>query len=150
MFKCYTIYLLLGIYVSLRSLETWMFRNWNDCNDVVTWLAIVSSVVLFFIAGPLLLYNSKLGIKTALTCLAGIMPFAVYWLTYIYQYEGFNKNGDNRLIFFAACVYSFSIYITVKHLNTSLPAFTRGKPFKIAFTFLPVVLSIALWIYNNW
>jgi hypothetical protein len=47
MIKLYLLYLPLGAYVLLRSFETWFCSHYDDCNDVITWLAMISSGMLF-------------------------------------------------------------------------------------------------------
>lgn len=150
MIKLYLLYLPLGAYVYLRSYETWAFSSYNDCNDVFTWMAMVSSAVLYLITVPLLLYKGDLAIKVALWNLGGILPFAVYWLTYICKYESFLRNADNKSILIAAIVYAIAIFFSVKYVLKPYQLPLMRKSVKLFFSLLPAGLFIALIVYINY
>nr|WP_294793753.1 hypothetical protein [uncultured Mucilaginibacter sp.] len=147
MIKLYIIYFALGAYVFLESVVTWVFAPFNDCNDVFTWMALISSAVLFLIATPLLLYKGKMAVKVASISLGGILPFAVYWLTYIYQYESFMRNTENKIILIAAGVYALAIFLTIKYIMQPFQPPVLKTRTKIIVTFLHAGLVIAYFLY---
>lgn len=149
MIKLYLLYLPLGAYVLLRSFETWFFSHHNDCNDVITWLSMISSGILFLVIPAFLQFKEKAAATAGLLCLAGILPFAIYWLTYIYKYEGFMRNTENEIILIAALFYTLTIIFTVKYVVVPYPPVRLKKSIKLTLSLLPTILLIAALFVNS-
>ncbi len=149
MIKLYLLYLPLGAYVLLRSFETWFCSHYNDCNDVITWLSMISSGILFLVIPGFLQYKEKTAAIAGLVCLTGILPFAIYWLNYIYKYEGFMRNTENKTILTAAVVYAIAIFFTVKYVAIPYPPVRLKKSIKLILCLLPTILLIAALFVNS-
>ncbi len=139
MARFYLTYLLFGIYVAERSLLSWAFPSFNKCNQTVSLMALIGSCTLIFIATPLVVYNLKRAKILALACFAAILPFAVYWLNYIYHHRVGGYSDQTASILLAACVYFISIIVTLKNINDSTQHDGLNKWVRLALAVLPVV-----------
>ena len=147
MFKYYIIYLLFGAYVAPRSLLSWSFSSFNNCNETVSLIALIASCTLVFVTTPLVLYNLRKARILALVCFAAILPFAVYWLNYIYLHLGFNIDMENRGIFLAACLYLISIIVTLRNINVLILYNALNKRVRFALTILPLIFMAGYCFY---
>jgi|GEM_PF-1925450 len=149
MIKLYIIYFALGAYVFWESFATWVLAPFNDCNDVFTWMAVISSGLMFLVIPAFLQYKEKTAVIAGLVCLVGILPFAIYWLTYTYKYEGFMRNTQNKIILSAAVFYAVAAIFTVKYLLVPYPPVRLKKHVKLILSLLPAILFVAALFVNS-
>ena len=69
MIKLYILYSIFGFYMFFDSVAMWTLSAFNGADTFVTYLAIVSSMVLCSIASSLSIRNIKLAVILGIVCL---------------------------------------------------------------------------------
>jgi hypothetical protein len=78
-----------------------------------------------------------------LVVLAGVFPFCIYWLTYLYKFEGLTNGTFNQIVLAAAVLYVVDIFYSIKYIvKQPENVITLNRPFKLVLTFLPILLLI--------
>ena len=148
MIKLYVFYFVFGFYIFFESYYIWVFRAFNDGNAVITYLALVSSAVLFSIASGLLIYRPKTGLLTGIATLIGVFPFGIRWLIYRYTMESpIIRGTENQIILLATALYVMGLFYSLKRIiayKYSNEFVILKRPFKSFLTFLPASLLLTL------
>jgi hypothetical protein len=148
MIKLYVFYFVFGFYMLFESYNIWVFRAFNDGNAVITYMALISSVVLFFIASGLLIYRPKSGLLVGIVTLIGVFPFGVRWLIYRYTMEGpIIRGTQNQIILLATALYAMGLFYSIKRITPYKyfdDVVIMKKPLKLFLTFFPVSLLFIL------
>ena len=74
-------------YMFFESFAMWVLSAFNGADTFITYLAIVSSVVLCSVASSLAIRNIKLALILGIAALIGVFPFGIHWLLYRYEFE---------------------------------------------------------------
>ena len=115
MVKFYTLYLLIGGYFFFESFIVWAFSFGGA--DAITYMALLSSVMLCPIASGLILVNIRIAVIIGLIGLAGVFPFGIHWLLYCYKSDYFYTiDLQNSIICIAVVLYVVSLIYTIKAL----------------------------------
>lgn len=144
MFKFYAIYLLFGAYVTLQSLFSWVFSGSDNYKEIISFVALIASGTLVFVATPLMLYNLKRAKIVALVCFATILPFAVYWLSFIFSHDNVDMKRDVSL---AACLYFICITMTLMTINAPTCVNDLNKRARLVLTIFPLIFMAGYCFY---
>ncbi|TWI97176.1 hypothetical protein JN11_03636 [Mucilaginibacter frigoritolerans] len=148
MIKLYVFYFVFGFYMLFESYAIWVFRAFNDGDAVITYMALISSAILFSIASGLLIYHPKNGLLVGIVTLIGVFPFGIRWLIYRYTVEGpIIRGTENQIILLATAMYAIGLFYSIKRLITyKYPGdvVIMKRPFKLFLTFFPASLLFIL------
>lgn len=145
MIKLYVLYFIFGLYMLFQSFTIWVFSAFSGGATFITYLAMISSAVLFSTASVLSLHRIKLAAIFGIAGLIGVFPFGVHWLLYRYEFESPLINGaENQIALLATAVFIISIFLSIKYIITHkhVSTITFRKPLKRFLTCLPPVLLL--------
>lgn len=142
MLKLYFLYLIVGGYVAARSLESWVWSAFNDCNPTISLIALIGSCILFFIVTGATLFSVNASPRIGLLCLASVLPFAIFWFGYYYKHSWpLTQTADSREVLAGAVLYIVAIFYTVTYVvKPPLKITDLSKQIKLALAGLPVGL----------
>jgi len=148
MIKLYVFYFVFGFYMLFESYFILVFRVFNDGNAVITYMALISSAILFSIASGLLIYRPKNGLLLGIVTLIGLFPFGIRWLIYRYTMEApIIRGTQNQIILLATALYAIGLFYSLKKVI----AYKRydnvvimKRPLKLFLTFFPGSLLLIL------
>jgi hypothetical protein len=148
MIKLYVFYLVFGFYMLFESYFIWVFRAFNDGNAMITYLALISSAVLFSIASGLITYRPKCGLLVGIVTLAGDFPFGIRWLVYRYTFEGpIIRGTQNQIILLATALYVIGFFYSLKKIiafNYFDNVVIMKRPLQLVLSFFPASLLFIL------
>jgi hypothetical protein len=148
MIKLYVFYFVFGFYMLFTSYAIWIFSFFNDENAVITYMALISSAVLFSVASGLLIYRPKNGLLVGIVALIGVFPFGIKWLVFRYTMEGpIQRGAENQIILLATALYAIGLFYNLKRLIThkySDNVVITKKSLKVFLAFFPASLLLIL------
>ena len=148
MIKLYVFYLVFGFFMLFESYFIWVFRYFNGGNAAVTYVALISSAVLFSIVPGLLIYRPKKGLLVGIVTLIGVFPFGIKWLIYRYTMEGPIIHGtQNQIVLLATALYAIGLFYSLKRIiayKYSDDVVIMKRPFKLFLTFFSASLLFIL------
>ena len=143
MIKLYILYFVFGFYMLFESFSIWIFSAFNGGGSFITYLAMVSSAILFSTASAFSIHHIKLAAILGIAALIGVFPFGIHWLKYRYEFESPLIYGiENQIILVAIAFYIISVFYSIKYIVNSktVNPIILKLPFKIFLTYLPAVL----------
>ena len=147
MIKLYILYFIFGFYMLFESYSIWVFSVFNGGGTFITYLAMVSSAILFSTASALSLHRIKIAAILGIVALIGVFPFGIHWLLYRYEYESPLINGtENQITLLATIFYIISVFYSIKYIvyYKSVSVIILKLPLKIFLTCLPPALLLIL------
>ncbi len=149
MIKLYILYFIFGFYMFFESFSIWTVSFFGV--SIITYLALISSVLLLSIASVLSLYHFRLAIIIGLASLIGVFPFGIYWLIYRYTVEGPILEGTlNQIVLLATILYVVELFYSIKYIiyyKQPANVIILKRPLKLFLTFLPTFLLLTLIIF---
>lgn len=145
MIKLYVLYFVFGFYMQFESFSIWIFSAFNGGDTFITYMAMISSAVLFSTASVLSLHRIKLAAILGIAALIGVFPFGIHWLLYRYEFESPMINGiENQIVLLATVLYIISVFYSVKYIVNykHVRMIILKRPFKLFLTCLPPVLLL--------
>lgn len=145
MIKLYILYFIFGFYMLLESFSIWIFSDFSGGATSITYLAMISSAILFSIASALSLHYIKWAAILGIGALVGVFPFGIHWLLYRYEYESpIIKGTENQLALLAIVVYLISVFFSIKYIATyrHVAIISLRRSVKLFLTCLPPILLL--------
>ena len=145
MIKLYILYLILGFYMLFESFSIWVFSAFNSGGTLITYLAMISSAILFSAASAFSLHRIKLAAILGIAALIGVFPFGVHWLLYRYKFESPLTNGiENQIALLATAFYIIVVFYSIKYIASykTDSLISLRRPLKIFLTYLPPILLL--------
>jgi hypothetical protein len=130
-----------------ESWGIWVFSAFNGGATFITYLAMVSSAILFSTASAFSLHHIKIAAILGITALIGVFPFGIHWLLYRYEFESPLIHGaENQIALFATVIYTIGVFYSIKYTvkYKTVSAISLRMPFKIFLTCLPPALLLIL------
>jgi hypothetical protein len=131
-----------------ESYFIWVFRAFNDGNAVITYMALISSAILFSIASGLLLYRPKKGLLVGIVALIGVFPFGIRWLIYRCTMEApIIRGTENQIVLLATAFYAIGLFYSIKRIiayKYSDNVVVMKRPLKLFLTFFPAFLLFTI------
>jgi len=153
MIKLYIFYFIFGFYMLFESFFIWTFRYFNDGNAPITYMALVSSAILFFIVPGLLIYRPKKGLFVGIVALIGVFPFGIRWLIYRCTFERPILYGtQNQIMLLATALYAIGLFYSIKRIIAYKhpdEVVIRKRGFKLFLMFFPVSLLLILIVLTS-
>jgi len=115
MIKLYILYFVFGFYMLFESFSIWIFSAFNGGGSFITYLAMVSSAILFSTASAFSIHHIKLAAILGIAALIGVFPFGIHWLKYRYEFEspliyGKSNNLSSYSFLYNKCILFDKIY----------------------------------------
>jgi len=130
------------------SVLLWIFPF--DGGVIQTDIALVASVILFFISPAVCLYKPRAAPAIGLLCLAAISPFGIHWLQYkvVDQYFLLWK-FENILMCIAVVLYLVTVVVTINTfaVRKSIAAADINKKARLVLALAPFIVFAVLIVY---
>jgi hypothetical protein len=137
-----------GFYTLYYSVLLWIFPF--DGGVIQTDIALVASVILFFISPAVCLYKPQAAPAIGLLCLAAISPFGIHWLQYkvVDQYFLLWK-FENILMCIAVAMYLVAVFVSINAFvaRKRLEAANISKKTRLTLALVPFIAFAALIVY---
>ena len=128
-----------------ESYSIWVFFIFSGGGTFITYLAMISSAILFSTASAFSLHRIKLAAMLGIAALIGVFPFGIHWLLYRYEFESPLINGtENQIALLATAIYLLTVFYSIKYIiNYSADSLIiLRRPLKIFLTYLPPTLLL--------
>jgi len=136
-----------------ESYFIWYFRGFNDGNSVITYMSLLSSMLLFVVVTGLLIYYPRIGLIIGLIALAGVFPFGIRWLMYRCTMEGPIIHGaQNQIVLLATVLFVIGLSYSLKRIityNSSNNVIILKQPLKLVLAFFPAFVLLVLIILSS-
>jgi hypothetical protein len=130
-----------------ESWGIWVFSAFNGGGTFITYLAMVSSAILFSTASAFSLHRIKIAAILGIAALIGVFPFGIHWLLYRYEFEAPLIHGtENQIALLATAIYIIGVFYSIKYTvkYKTVSVISLRMPFKIFLTCLPPALLLIL------
>lgn len=145
MIKLYILYFIFGFYMLFQSVFIWTFSAFNGGDTFITYLALISSAILFAVASALSLHHIKSATILGLVALIGVFPFGIHWLLYRCEFESPLINGtENQIALLATAFYVLGVFYSIKYVVSykHIGLIILRLPLKLFLEYLPPILLL--------